>query len=438
MRPIPYIIAYIFCVLPFQTVNAQKEISSWDFFTKYLSNAHEFCGTSLEDVWDNYTYTGSSSSDNYNQTELVKKRWTLTIAKEKPGKNFILDGALEFLRNRVYSYNSADVSISSRMNFLERTLGVKTLNGLGEVSTQGLHIHNFKSLLTVPIITSNNSIVFTHNENYDNLFREFLDQEETEVVSKRSPIWEITNSSTRITLTDTYGDDYHFSCDFSAKNMENYKVSSNECPGLRFVNMVPVINKIELKIKKDKLFVNDEFGEWQWNDARNIMWLESKGQGILNSQPIQFKFIHEAILRPMPAVHYKTIDSESGEITTPLALTGKPESTVLNLIQLQGDIFASLQEKFKLKNGNKIYEIVFNFGEGNLPLLFVGNDSDGNILTFCTYNRFKDEVKCDATNLLNQIKQTNYCVITLNNKSNEYQSYVFRLEGLEPIMDNLE
>ncbi|MDE6006301.1 MAG: hypothetical protein K2G67_01975 [Muribaculaceae bacterium] len=418
---------------------AQKQISAWDFYTKYLSNAYEFQGSYISNSYDTFTY--EEHSHNRIQTELQKTRWSL---KKKSGCYYIITGAQEFLSNITYDYNTTETISRSNQQFLQATIDISTLKDYP--NNRKLEMFMFGSLLTIPVLRSDNSIVFTHNEDFTNEFQEYQYENYTEKRYIKSPIWEISNSS-QLSFIDAYGDDYHFSCNFNPKNIEHYKVISNVCPGLPSTTFSPRIDKIILKIDRPKLRTYDEYGEWKWNSKRDTIWVESKGEGILNSRPIKFSFIPknrettctEYEYSMMPAIHILKDDSSETDQVRPLPLNSLHEGVTTDQITLEGIDLSKIRVQNELNNGDKIYELLFNFGEGNILLKFASNKKyNDNILTFCSYNRFKNEIDFDASKILDQIKQKEYCVLTIKEVNNNYQSYVFHLEGLESIIENLK
>ncbi|MBO5269093.1 MAG: hypothetical protein J6B13_10110 [Muribaculaceae bacterium] len=404
-----------------------QQLSTWDFYTKYLANASEFTGT--------YYYNKTSKGATI--YELVKSRWELFPHSEFKGQVYRLDGWTEFFYTNVdYGYNRYDYDGASlRLNM---ACEAKALCGWDSSINTG-PFYTLDTNLSIPVLTSENNISFFHDQSCGHQIDKY---DVRNCISRNNfnmPQWEIINKSKSFSLTNTLGDLYQFSCDFESNNFD-YKVESFNSGGILHIqNMLPSLSKIELRIDKKNMTINDEFGEWQWDDEHTHFWLDSKGKGILNYQPISLN-IHYLIAlstKPITADLYLGDDKEAHYNDVRYTYTKRQEFE----LELKSDDFEFVNERTTLPDNSKIFDIEFNFGNGNIPITFVGKaDDNGRIksVKFANYNRFKNSISCNATSILDQMKDNDYCVVTLKNKSGNYQSYVYRLEGLSVILDNIK
>lgn len=380
-------------------------MSTWDFYTKYLANATSFkathIGFSNNTVTDmfygsRYYYPSFWATNNFlgvisSSTDLIYRATyeataTCVSAGESSEQNrFWLNEFHDF-----DSFMSKFQNYSNKFNYLSKC--------------------SIETIFSSPILDSNGKIIFYCFPNNDCFVS--MNNSNYETISHQ--LWSLESFSDSFTLTKHIGNIFNFSGLFMVKNFDyKLKYRNEAILGKAFPDnsMSLNINEISLEVDLSSLIINDEFGEWQWNDEHTVIWVDSKGKGILNSHPIKFVFEHDNF--DFPTENYA--------------------------LYLEGD-FNQLSEdrSNKMKDGSIIYELMFNFGEGNVPLTFMGISRDNNRLQFATYNRFKDEANFEAEELLNQIKDSDYCVLTMKYENNKFQNYVFRIEGLETILEYLK
>ncbi len=431
MKNIFQFICSIICLVsPFTHANAstssansattENEISTWDFYTKYLANAKTFKGSKIVNDSRFRDYKDGVYGYQHICYQMKKERWEISPTDSHHGRWFEINGNIEY----------AETENKSRF---DSRMDVKSLKNIDDyVSGYWLGAQ-----FSVPILTSEGKIVVYHDPDYSYCYIHAGRFGSMSNINYDSPTWQIENATNTIRLNKSVGDYFEFSCEFNPINFE-YKEPTTYCSLFTGQYLYPSFNEIELTIDPKQLNVYDEFGEWQWNEQRDTLWVTSKGKGILNTCPIRLTIAVTS--QPQHVAMHAINKVEYGDSTAYDTRDNAVKKRYKFLLTLESDCFEFCHEKMTAESGEKIYDINFNFGNGNIPLTFVGNSgsTENKCITFGAFNRFKNTFNYEANEILNQMKANNYCVVTLKDKKGIIQSYVFRLEGLESLLYNFE
>lgn len=190
-----------------------------------------------------------------------------------------------------------------------------------------------------------------------------------------------------------------------------FRITKNDY--IHWEGQTPKFSACTLIINPNDLRNTDEFGQWNWNNDKSYIVLESIGKKTL-SRGVTTKF---EILHADGKFSLRLTAMDRGHNPAPV-FTNPIGRTADNL---------------------PIYELTFSFGEDYIPLKFIGetDSASNNVVTYGSYNRFTEDLNTDAEMLLDEFKKHNNCVLTC--KDYPYMpSFVFNLEGLETILEYLK